>query len=537
MRLAHVIHLTGTRWTLHSWRRDRFAAVLGGEPAGAGLRPLLDRLQAGPAGPIGILADLAEEEYVRETVPRLSRRDQAAVLSRRLARAFPRTSYRTAVLQGREDNDPPAQRVLYCALNNPELPGTLLAELARARLPLAVVASPALLSAPILRKLRPGLGPGAATLLVSRQQEGGLRFAYFRGAELAGSRLLRSAVAARPGDLERLLRQMEESLRYFDPAFAPGAAHPVDVLLLAEPALADGWEDALPAGAEHWRLQAPDPAALAAALGLRAALARGEADRLFVELLRRHAPAGNFASNDERRYSRLLELRQLGQAACVALTGTGLLAAGLNLASITEQRDALAGTRTAIAGVSAALTAQEDTEFGTGADPLEMQRAVTAWEALRRHRIDPREVLATLSQAVSARPRIQVDSIQWSPLVAVGTTATGDEADGTAEAADEAAPGDGADSQATEDVNQRVRINIAGRIEPFERDYRLAFAELEAFMDQLRRNPRVTRVTVRRQPLDVDPRSTLSGEMSTQRREEEAAFSVDVVMRLNDDPA
>ena len=88
-----------------------------------------------------------------------------------------------------------------------------------------------------------------------------------------------------------------------------------------------------------------------------------------------------------------------------------------------------------------------------------------------------------------------------------------------------------------EDAGQRVRITVKGRIEPFDRNYRLAFAELEAFMEQLRADPRVSLVRARKQPLDVNPRSTLSGEMSLERKEDEASFAVDIMMRMQDGPA
>lgn len=539
MAIEHVIHLTGGRCALYSWSRDRFAAVLACDPAG-GLTPLLDRLQAFPPAPIAILADLVEEEQVRDKVPRLGRRDQQAVLERRLARAFPRASYRATLLQGREDSDPPAQRVLFCALGNAGHLGTLLAELNAARLPVAVVTTPALLCAPVLRTLRPAVGPGSPTLLVSRQAEGGLRISFFRGLELLGSRLLRPSVAAPAGELERLQRQLEESVRYFEPAFVPGATNPVRVVLLAEPGLASGRVPELPQGSEAWRLEVPDLAALAGGLGIRAGLGPGLADQLFIELLRRQSPAANFAGAADLRYFRLHQTTSLGRAACVALAGAGLLGLGLNAVAIVEAGGSLASTRAAVGQMNAQLAADDGATGTPGADPLEMQRTVAAWRALQRHRADPQTLLAAISRAVSAQPRIQVDAIQWSPLASMGTATEDAEPglpegeDGSATAAEAGADGEAAEAA---DAPQRFRITVKGRVDPFDHDYGLAFAELQAFMNRLRQDPRVAHVVARKQPLDVDPHSTLSGEMSRERREEDASFAVEVVMRMNDERA
>lgn len=534
MRIEHVIHLAGGRVSLYSWNRDRFAGVGQWDLAPGRLTPLLDSLQVGAAGPIGIIADQVEEEHIRDKVARLRPRDQKALLARRLARAFTRTPYRTALLQGRDHDDPPGQRVLFCALTNPDALNPLLAELRQARLPVAVVTSPALLCGPILQKLRPGVVAGAATMLVSRQGDGSLRLTFFRGTELAGSRLLRNSVAAPPGDLERLLRQLEESVRYFEPAFAPSAANPVEVLLLAEPELDLLQPEFPPAGSEAWHLRTPSMASLTAALSVRATVASGRAEHLYVELLRRHSPAGNFAEAADLRYFQLHRVRSLAKAACVTLAGTGLLAAGLNTMGIVEARSALTDTRKARDTVNAALQSHDQAEGD--ADPLEMQRTVAAWEALRRHRIDPRELLTAVSRAVSEQPRIQVDSIQWTPMVRVVNTPEGDEAGNDQPQVPEAGSGEAADESMTEAV-QRVRISVMGRIEPFDHNYSLAFTELQRFMDRLRADPRVVNVVARKQPLDVNPRSTLSGEMSRERREEEAAFAVDIVMRMQDESA
>ena len=193
----------------------------------------------------------------------------------------------------------------------------------------------------------------------------------------------------------------------------------MDVLLLAEPDLDPAGVASVTTTNDGYRLQVPDMAALATALGIRGAVAAGNADRLYIELLRRHRPAGSFAGTAELRHFKLHQLRVYGKAACVALAATGVLGAGLNAIAIMDDRTAMRDTQAAIGSVNQALQGAEGSVATTGADPLEMQLAVTAWEALLQHRVDPREILLAISTAVSRQPRIQVDSIQWSPVASI----------------------------------------------------------------------------------------------------------------------
>ena len=70
--------------------------------------------------------------------------------------------------------------------------------------------------------------------------------------------------------------------------------------------------------------------------------------------------------------------------------------------------------------------------------------------------------------------------------------------------------------------DSRIRITVRGRIEPFDRNYPLAFAEVDSFMGQPARDPRVSSVNARQQPLDIRPGSTLTGEISPENKAVEA---------------
>ena len=541
MQPRHVIYLANSGVVLYAWNRQHYVPVSSYALPDGDPTPLVAYLSQTPTGVIAIVVDVLEEEHTRDSIARLGRRDQDAMLARKLARIFPRTAYRTAVVQGRLPNDPRTSRILLSGLTKADHLRTLQGLLAAAKLPVAAVCSPALLSRPLLDKLRPA-NPSDATLLVSRQREGSLRLSFFRGRDLVGSRLMRKSLAAPPGDISRLVRQLDESVRYFDAAFAPSASNPVDVLLLCEPGLGPAHVTAEGSGHEGYRLSVPGPEEIAGKLGLRCQLAPGNADELFVELLRRYTPAGNFAPAADRRYFQWHQVRTFAKVACFVLAAAALVGSGLNGMTILGVAQQTTAVRSSIAQLNAQLDTGGGPDLATGADPLEMQRIANSWQLLQAHTVDPRAILALVSHALEKQPRVQIEGVEWAPLHALATTepaegetAASDTADTVPDETSEADPA-GLDAGLLSQ-EQRVRLTIRGRVEPFDGYYPLAFAEVRTFMQALRADPRVIRVIPRKEPLDVNPRSALSGELTPTLKAGKAAFTIDVLLKVANEPA
>ncbi len=535
MRMQHVIHLGINSCVLHTWDGRGFMPVASysprtGEPSG-----IVSFLRQN-GGAICILVDVLEEEHSRDRVAKLGQRDQQAMLERKLARAFPRTEFSTATMQGRTAESTHLQHVLFSALTKPEHLHTLVEQLAAAKLPVVNVCSPALLSLPAVDKLQAKMANrSAAALLVTRDQEGRLRLAFFRERKLVGSRLLRKSLSARPGDMLRLLRQLEESVRYFDPSFVVNATNPIDTFLLGEPETAAQDATAADNGHEGFHLHSVSLDSMSTTLGIRTRLQPGQTDLLFIELLHRHTPTGNYLPVVRRRYFQLEQIRKYAQAACLVL-GTAALVAGtwngLSLLDTNLQtRDVSNSLDTVTAGVHTHSEYQSDSAI----DPLQMQQVVSAWQALVANRIEPREIFTLLSRAVDRQPRLQIDAIGWSPLVTLNSAAETDGEDSSAAAEPEDESGDGADIDMP--VAGRIRISVRGRIQPFDGSYPLAFAEVENLMQSLRSDPHVTAVNARQQPLDIRPRSTLTGEVSREHKTEEATFAIDIIMETRHDQA
>jgi hypothetical protein len=225
----------------------------------------------------------------------------------------------------------------------------------------------------------------------------------------------------------------------------------------------------------------------------------------------------------------------------------GLVGASLNGVALLETRQQVQDVGTSISELTQLLQADANNVDGdigeNGTDPMAMQQAVTAWRELGRRDVRPEAVLALVSTALERQPRVQLQGVQWSPVTGIVEV--------TDESTESGGDDSGVDESGTEESSAmldeamdtvtasspRVRISIRGRVEPFDGDYRLAFAELQVFMDSLRADRRVLSVTARKQPLDVDPRSTLTGEITPALRNDEATFTVDLLVRLADEPA
>jgi hypothetical protein len=516
MRIGHVIYLSSAGCALWTWRGWRFEESAVRTAVGADPRPLVEELARLDPEPVAVLVDMIDEEHVRDVVARLGRRDQQALLARKLARTFPRTAWRSAQLQGRNAANPDEDHALLSALTRPEPLRSLMQRLAAARLPVAGVFSPALLAE---RLLDAEARAASAVMLVLRRSNGRLQHSFFREGRLAGSRRLRASASVAQEDPALMLRQLEESLRYFDPTFAAGADNPLQVMLM--PADLELLQVAS-GRSEDWQLRPLDPVELGRRLRVRAVVNAGETERLFIELLRRPGGSAGFAPPAEQRYFRFFRIRRLARAACLAVAGGALAWTLYNVLVIAETNQRMASSVATARSLETVLPGHVDPDLTT-VDPLEMQQAVLAYEALLAHQTDAGAILAAVSAAVSRQPRIQVDAIRWA--ADAGTPA---DAVGASDAAEL-----GMDDVAA--VDDGITVTISGHIGPFDGDYPLAFDEVAAFMDSLRRIPAVERVTATAQPLDIGPSSTLSGELTRRGAAPEAPFSVELQMRRSDE--
>jgi len=169
-------------------------------------------LRTPPCSSLYLIVDLAKEEFRRETVPHVRWSERSALLERKLSRLFPDTVYRCARVQGREDTGRRDDMVLFSSLpGNGQLAPWVETVLANGA-PLAGITSVSMLSE---TEVALHHGDVSQLLLVSHQQETGLRQSYFLHGRLQFS-LLHLGFGEGQGEslLENLLAECVRTRQY-----------------------------------------------------------------------------------------------------------------------------------------------------------------------------------------------------------------------------------------------------------------------------------------------------------------------------------
>ena len=132
-----------------------------------------------------LLADVAEEGFQIEDIPRVQGRDKAAIISRRLGQYFYGSPYTTALSLGRETTGRKDEKMLFAGLTRPPQIDPWLTVLKETGSQLT-----ALHSAPFLvTELYKGLDLSGGRHLLLTIGKGGLRQTYFENGQFRFSRL------------------------------------------------------------------------------------------------------------------------------------------------------------------------------------------------------------------------------------------------------------------------------------------------------------------------------------------------------------
>lgn len=138
--------------------------------------------------PTYIIADPLESDFRTDAVPHVGTRDRAAMLARKLAQTYRASPFRYASVTGREAEGRRDDRVVYCAITNPDVLRPVLDMAERLGVPVEGVYAAPIIASRLLRRLD-AVKPH--TLLTTFVPGGGMRQSYYRNDELRFSRLTR----------------------------------------------------------------------------------------------------------------------------------------------------------------------------------------------------------------------------------------------------------------------------------------------------------------------------------------------------------
>ena len=512
LRARRALLIGAGHVAVYQWQDNvamRGAVFEAGEEGRQGFRRYLAET---PGIPFYLLVDTADEEYRRDTVPHVSRRDRQALLKRKASRLFKDTGYRFFRVTGRETTGRRDDRVLLSALANPGVVRQWVAILDESRTPLAGICSLPLFSGQLLKGIA-GRDDGCR-LLVSMQSVSGLRQTCFDNGDLRFSRLVQTSRAEHGSYSEIIRDEVEKVLRYLDSRRpdTPGETLHVHFLFSADllqelkPVLKQ--QDSvryhfydLHENVSHEPVSSPF------------------SDTYFMQQLLRLRPGNVYAGVAERRWFLLGRLR-----AGVAAAGFAMLlgSAGWSALNVYGGIVLYLGGRTAEEETHRYAAEYELARKRlpeTPVDPSDLKTAVLIADSLAQNKTSPNGMVTVLGRSLHGFPSIRLSRMSWTVTDEPDTAYAGDP--------------EQADLPVAMDVSGPVRslyqaALLRGRIEPFNGDYRDAMDVINRFAEDLRGREAVYGVVIVGLPLDISSGADLQG--NTQSLQNRAEFTLRVVL-------
>ncbi len=458
-----------------------------------------------PKVPVYVMLDTAEEEYRAESLPHVRGRARDEMVRRKLMQFFRTAPYRASWLVGRSFERRREDLYVFAALASADLLRPTLEIIQTRQAPLAGIFLLASATEAFVQRLQP---PAPYALVVTHQRAG-LRQSFFIDGHLRLSRLIPVDALSEAAPAHLAVEEIEKSRQFLHNArILPRDAALVVRLLDADGALAQ--VPALLPRDAGYTCERLDTDALCKRTGVQAHALPADGDAMHAFWLARFRPERNLAESRLTRRYTSFRLRQAMFAASMVVLLTGGAWGGYNLYQSAEQRAAAAQTGAEIQRFRA-LYAEAVRAFPSApASADQMRQVVEAAAALRQRTRSPQPFLIAVSQTLDRFAQIQLNEIVWEqPLP---------------EHADRA-PGTTGTQQG----------EIRAEIRPFDGDYRSALAQIEQFAAALRATPGMTRVSITKLPLDLDPTVALSG--STRDAGAGNATGAQFTLRLTWNPA
>jgi hypothetical protein len=354
-----------------------------------------------------LLADVAEEGFHLENIPRSSGRDRTALIKRKLAQYFYGTQLSMAISQGRLKEGRRDERLLLMGLTRPQLFEPWLAILDAAKVALAGVYSLPQTLAYFLPKAVP------PRLLIVTLTRGGLRQTFFVNGQLHFSRLTSLTTSTPEASASATLLEAAKMHQYLVGQRLIERGQPLPTRVLVHPGQIATMREHCHDAAEL-KFEFVDLLAEAKRAGLRTPLDDSHAEMLFCHLLVRKTPAGQFLAAAERRFYRLWQLRLFLNSASGLVLAGALLFAGKQGLDILQAHNAIdrieQQTRLDQQRYDSTLLALPKIPLTTE----NLLALVNRYEGVVQRSPGPAPLLIQLSQSLDAFPDISIERIEWS---------------------------------------------------------------------------------------------------------------------------
>ncbi|MCW5592937.1 MAG: hypothetical protein KIS74_12630 [Burkholderiales bacterium] len=536
MASRHILYLTNENVVSLVARGGRIAGRKVFPVSGAGQADFEAHVKALRHVPTHLITDLAEEDFRADTIPHLGRRDQEAVLARKLSQIFRNTTYRHAIAQGREAEGRRDDRVIYTAITNAEVLRPWLEVIERLEVPFEGIHSSAVFSGRLLEQLHLQF---PHTLLVTFTPGDALRQTYFRNREIKFSRLT-------PVDLQEgeslgglVSSEVGRTWQYLDSLRNFQSTDRLEVCVLVHPKDRPAVEPVL-RDYDQIEYRLLDMEQVAGKLGLKPPPLASSAEEVLAHLFAQKPGANDFAPPELRRFAVIRNARNaIGTVAGVFLAA-GLAYAGWNLSGALANREVDLQTARRIQAAQREYDEVTRSTPAMGVGGQTMRDTVAFFSSSLRQNITVTTFLVPISTVLDKYPAIRLTQVAWEaadddkvlpaltpilpkvspPLKALtrGSEASPASTPRALGAVPETPFSSGRHSVAVLEAT----VNVEGV------DYRSALALVEGFVADIGKLPGY-RADILDSPLDITPRSAIKGQSSDQPHgQSQARFSVKV---------
>lgn len=516
----HFLYLTNDKLVALLWKsgaivgRDIFLAN------DAESAPFIEYLGRHRDVPTYLVTDLIEEDFRLDTIPHLRGGDSEAVLNRKLSQLYRASTFRHAIIQGREEEGRRDDKVLYHAITNPDLLAPWLTVLERAQVPLEGIYSSPVLS-DLLAKSLEIFTPH--TLLVTIVPDFGLRQTYFQNRQIKFSRLTQilydesksvgTLIAAEIGRTWQYL----DSLRFFtggDNLEVCMLVHERDQAMIAEatrsfPLL---------------KFRFLDINEVATRVKLKPAPTSSHAEEVLAHVFAQNDPENHFAEPASRRFATFRKVRVGLFAFTAAVLAAGAIGAGINvfqaaqIGSEIEQRSRVTdGMQREYQTISTEMRAQ------TAVSETVRDASIFYGNQIRPQPASPVGFLREFGDVLANFPNLELLQVIWAsthdlaltpsftPVASTGTQAVRSKVAGTTAGAPNPA-------QAQADLNPPLPGNkfqvaiIEIVVVPFSGNFRKANAEMDRFLAAINQSPTL-KASLIGVPLDTNTGLVIEGKV------------------------
>ena len=463
-----------------------------------GLRAFAQYLAEHSKSHFSLLANIAEEGHVHETIPFLRGQDRQTLITRKIGQHFLGTALATAISLGYEKTQRKNEKLLLSALTNPAHFEPWLQRINSAEAPLAGIYTVAQLGGLLVKKL--GLGGGRSLLLTV--QDHSIRESYLVDGHAHFSRMAPLTDSSIAGIASAFGAEAGKLHQYLIGQRLIGRDENLPVFIVAHPMSIPAIEKACPDRGQL-SFNIIDSHLAAAKLKLHTLPGDNRSDLLFLQLLATAPPRQQFAGETHRHHYRLSQIRHgLIAAGLVALLGSVLFSAKqtYDAHTLREEVSTLAASE---ADFSRRYQEISATFPQLGIDNETLRQLTNRYTQLASQQRQPGAAFGMVSRILDRMPSIVLEGIDWKNGD-VSPTSTSK------------LPGN------LEITTLRASIRQQGA------DTRQTLAIFDQFVEALRGEPNVT-VNILQRPFDIESSTSLRGGDGIDEEAKPHQFSVEIV--------